>query len=290
MAVVGIGARSPVDRELRHAKYEGQETVMSKIRCWQVDAFTDRPFAGNPAAICWLESEADPAWMQSVAAEMNLSETAFVRRLKDGLELRWFTPAVEVDLCGHATLATAHALWSSDLVPKGSPLFFHTRSGLLTCTQDDRFIELDFPATPASVAEPPALLFEALGAKPSFVGKSRFDCLAVFESPSVLRNLRPDFPKLGRIPVRGVIVTAPSDVSGFDFISRFFAPAVGVDEDPVCGSAHCCLAPYWAGRLGKLNLMAYQASARGGVLRLRMNGDRVILGGQAVTVWQGELL
>lgn len=263
---------------------------MPKTRCWQVDAFTDRPFAGNPAAVCWLDSVADPTWMQSVAAEMNLAETAFVRPLQEGLELRWFTPTVEVDLCGHATLATAHALWSSDLVPKGAPLCFHTKSGLLTCTQDGSFIELDFPATPAAAAAPPALLAEALGAQPAFVGKSRFDYLAVFESPQVLRNLRPDFRKLVQIPARGVIVTAPSDTSPFDFLSRFFAPAVGVDEDPVCGSAHCCLTPYWADRLRKENLLAYQASARGGVLRLRRNGDRVILGGQAVTIWQGELL
>ena len=262
---------------------------MSRIRCWQVDAFTDRPFAGNPAAICWLDSEADPVWMQSVAAEFNLSETAFVRRLPDGLELRWFTPAIEVDLCGHATLATAHALWSSDLVPQGEPLHFHTRSGLLTCTQDGNFIELDFPATPATAVEPPATLSDALGAEAGFVAKSRFDLLAVFESPDVVRQLRPDFRMLGHIPVRGVIVTAPSDNPEYDFISRFFAPNCGVDEDPVCGSAHCSLTPYWAQRLGKQRLMAHQVSARGGVLRLRQNGDRVILGGQAVTVWQGEM-
>jgi predicted PhzF superfamily epimerase YddE/YHI9 len=263
---------------------------MSRVRCWQVDAFTDRPFAGNPAAVCWLESAADPAWMQSVAAEMNLSETAFVRPLPEGHELRWFTPTVEVDLCGHATLATAHALWSGGLVPGGTPLHFHTKSGLLTCTQDGPFIELDFPATPPAAADPPPLLAEALGAPPDFVGKSRFDYLAVFESPHVLRHLRPDFQKLARIPTRGVIVTAPSDTPQFDFLSRFFAPAVGVNEDPVCGSAHCCLTPYWSARLGKETLMAHQASPRGGTLRLRPHADRVLLAGQAVTVWQGELL
>ncbi len=263
---------------------------MSPIRCWQVDAFTNRLFGGNPAAICWLEDEADPIWMQSVASEMNLSETAFVRRLSDGHELRWFTPTVEVDLCGHATLATAHALWSSDLVPQGEPLRFHTRSGVLTCTQNGDFIELDFPATPPnSVAIPPALS-EALGAEPSYVGKSCFDYLAVFDSAEDVRTLKPDFRKLEKIPVRGVIVTAAADDPRFDFVSRFFAPALGVDEDPVCGSAHCCLTPYWAERLNKTDLMAHQVSARGGVLRLRLNGDRVILGGQAVTVWRGELL
>ena len=263
---------------------------MSPIRCWQVDAFTNRLFGGNPAAICWLESEADPKWMQSVASEMNLSETAFVRRLSDGLELRWFTPLAEVDLCGHATLATAHALWSSDLVSQGEPLRFHTRSGVLTCTQNGDFIELDFPATPATSVAIPATLIEALGVEPSYLGKSRFDYLAVFDSAEAVRTLKPDFRKLEKIPVRGIIVTAPADDPQFDFVSRFFAPALGVDEDPVCGSAHCCLTPYWAERLNKTELMANQVSARGGVLRLRLNGDRVILGGQAVTVWRGELL
>ncbi len=262
---------------------------MPSIKCWQVDAFANRPFAGNPAAICWLEKEADPAWMQALAAEMNLSETAFVRRLENAYELRWFTPTVEVDLCGHATLAAAHALWSAGIAPP-EPLRFQTRSGLLACTQAGDFIELDFPATPATPIAAPELLIEALGVEPVLVGKSKFYTLVVVDSPDVVRTVRPDFRKLGQLPTLGVIVTAPSDDAKFDFISRFFAPALGVDEDPVCGSAHCCLAPYWGERLGKTRLMAYQASARGGVLRLRLNGDRVVLGGQAVTVWQGELL
>ncbi|MFO0918386.1 MAG: PhzF family phenazine biosynthesis protein [Planctomycetaceae bacterium] len=259
------------------------------MKCWQVNAFTSRPFAGNPAAICWLETAADPNWMQAVAAEMNLSETAFVRPLSNGLELRWFTPTVEVDLCGHATLATAHALWSHQGLPLEKPLQFHTRSGVLTCRRDGDFIHLDFPATPPSPAVPPALLAEALGAQPAFVGQSRFDLLAAFDTAETVRTLRPDFRQLEKIPVRGVIVTAPADDSRFDFVSRFFAPNVGVDEDPVCGSAHCCLTPYWGERLSKTELMAHQVSKRGGYLRLRWNGDRVILGGQAVTVWQGEL-
>jgi PhzF family phenazine biosynthesis protein len=264
---------------------------MARIKCWQVDAFTDRPFAGNPAAVCWLESEADAAWMQAVAAEMNLSETAFVRRLAEGFELRWFTPAVEVDLCGHATLATAHALWTTGIAESGPPLRFHTRSGILTCTRTDGFIELDFPSLPASAASPEHGLLDALGVDdPEFVGKTRFDYLVVLDSPEKVRSLRPEFRKLAAVPARGVIVTARCHEPPYDFISRFFAPAVGVDEDPVCGSAHCCLAPFWAERLQKQELLAYQASARGGVLRLRLNGDRVILGGQAVTVWQGELL
>jgi len=260
------------------------------MKLWQVDAFTDRPFAGNPAAVCWLEEAADPAWMQAVAAEMNLAETAFVRRLDEGHELRWFTPTVEVDLCGHATLATAHAVWEGGLAPAGAPLRFSTRSGVLTCVRDGDWIELDFPSTPASPAEPPEGLLDALGVAPVFLGRSRFDYLAVLDSERAVRSVRPEFRRLGEVEARGVIVTAPSDDPGYDFVSRFFAPAVGVDEDPVCGSAHCCLAPYWSERLGKTELSARQVSARGGVLRLRNRGERVTLGGKAVTVLRGELV
>jgi PhzF family phenazine biosynthesis protein len=262
---------------------------MPRVKCWQVDAFSNRPFAGNPAAICWLESEADAGWMQAVAAEMNLSETAFVRPVENGYQLRWFTPTVEVDLCGHATLAAAHALWDSGIAG-AEPLRFQTRSGLLTCTRAGEFIELDFPATPADPMPPSDLLREALGVDPVLVGKSKYYTLVVVDSPQAVRSVRPNFRKLAEEPTLGAIVTAASDDPRFDFISRFFAPAMGVDEDPVCGSAHCCLAPYWAERLGRTELTAFQASARGGVLRLRLNGDRVVLGGQAVTVWQGELL
>lgn len=267
-----------------------RNSLMPGIRCWQVDAFTNRPFAGNPAAVCWLETEADPEWMQSVAAEMNLSETAFVRRVDDEFELRWFTPTVEVDLCGHATLATAHALWFARLVSVDQALRFRTRSGVLTCVREGEFIELNFPSTPPTEVAIPETLSKVLGASPVYVGQSRFDYLAVFESAQIVRSLKPDFRALEAFPVRGVIVSAPADEPEFDFVSRFFAPNVGVDEDPVCGSAHCCLTPYWAARLKKHQLMANQVSARGGVLRLRLDGDRVRLGGQAVTVWQGELL
>lgn len=263
---------------------------MKPVRCWQVDAFTDRPFAGNPAAVCWLEEAVDPHWMQAVAAEMNLSETAFVRKTDHGLELRWFTPTVEVDLCGHATLATAHALFSANLVEREQPIRFQTRSGVLTCTPAGRFIELDFPATPSHPIEIPELLVESLGVTPVYYAASKFYSMAVVESAAIVCAVQPDFQKLGQLPTLGVIITALSDDPQFDFVSRFFAPALGVNEDPVCGSAHCCLTPYWGERLGKRELMAYQASARGGVLKLRWNNDRVILGGQAVTVWQGELL
>ncbi len=267
---------------------------MPGIPCWQVDAFTNRPYAGNPAAICWLEEgPVDAAWMQAVAAEMNLAETAFVRPLNDGLlELRWFTPTVEVDLCGHATLATAHALWSAGLVDRAQPLKFQTRSGLLTADRDGDFIELDFPALPPTAAAPPPGLLDALRlhTAPGFIGKTKFDYLVVLDSEAAVRAVAPDFAHLREIPMRGVIVTAPASTPGFDCASRFFAPAVGVDEDPVCGSAHCCLAVYWSEQLGRPDVMALQVSNRTGILRLRTVGDRVRLGGQAVTVWEGRLL
>lgn len=255
-----------------------------------VDAFTNRPFAGNPAAVCLLEQPRDADWMQAVAAEMNLSETAFVRRLDNDFELRWFTPAIEVELCGHATLASAHALWTEGHVKTGQPIRFHTKSGVLTCTQAGDFIELDFPATPAKEAEPPAGLLDALGVQPSFVGKSKFDRFILVESESIVRSLKPDFAILRQISMRGVIVTSLSDDPQFDFVSRYFAPGAGIDEDPVTGSAHCCLGPYWSERLGKIEMTAFQASSRSGIVRVRVNGDRVLLGGQAVTVMRGELL
>lgn len=261
-----------------------------RVRCLQIDAFTDRPYAGNPAAVCLLEEDRDSDWMQAVAAEMNLSETAFVRALDDGFELRWFTPAIEVDLCGHATLASAYALWAEGMVDQSQPIRFHTKSKVLTCTQDGDIIELDFPATPVLEAEPPAGLLGALGVQPTFVGKSKFDKFLVVESEQAVRALNPDFAALRRISTRGVIVTSTSDDPRFDFISRFFAPGAGIDEDPVTGSAHCCLGPYWSDQLGKTEMTAFQASARGGVVRVRVNRDRVLLGGQAVTVMKGELV
>lgn len=263
---------------------------MQGTRCWQVDAFTDRPFGGNPAAICLLDADVPDEWMQAVAAEMNLSETAFVRRNRDEWELRWFTPTVEVDLCGHATLATAHALWTAGVASHDQQLRFLTKSGPLTCRRFNDLIELDFPALPAVRTDPPEGLLAALGIEqPRAVSRSRFDYLVELETAQVLRSLRPNFRELAVIPTRGVIVTAPSDQPDFDFLSRFFAPAVGIDEDPVCGSAHCSLAPLWADRLGKSELWAYQASARGGILRLRIDNDRIGLAGQAVTVWEGIL-
>jgi PhzF family phenazine biosynthesis protein len=227
--------------------------------------------------------------MQDVAREMNLSETAFLVREGDSFNLRWFTPAVEVDLCGHATLASAHILWESGVLEPGDQARFQSKSGLLTAAKRGSWVEMDFPATPETAAEPPPGLIEALGAKPVYVGKSRFDFLAQVESEGVVRSLNPDFSRLAKVPARGVIVTSRSADPAFDFVSRFFAPASGIDEDPVTGSAHCCLAPFWAQRLGKSEMTAYQASARGGVVKVRDAGKRVYLGGQAATVFRGKL-
>lgn len=257
-----------------------------------VDAFTERPFAGNPAAVCILSEERPDVWLQSVASEMNLSETAFLRREGDGWRLRWFTPAVEVDLCGHATLAAAHTLWEAGLAHAEATLVFRTKSGALSAARRGDAIELDFPAETASPAEAPPGLLEALGARARSVGRNRLDFLVELDSEDHLRDLRPDFPGLARAcgPARGVIVTAPSGSPKFDFVSRYFAPSCGIDEDPVTGSAHCCLGPFWAARLGKATLIGFQASRRGGVVGVRVAGSRVFLGGRAVTVLRGELV
>lgn len=266
------------------------DTIMS-LRIVQVDAFTPTPFAGNPAAVCVLQAPEPEQWMKQVAREMNLSETAFLTPQDGGFNLRWLTPAVEVDLCGHATLASAHVLWQDGHLPEGRQARFHTRSGLLTADRRGDWIEMDFPVKQATAAEAPAELLPALGASAArYVGRNAFDYLVEVESEEVLRALAPDHSTLRRLPVRGVIVTARGEHGGFDFVSRFFAPGAGVDEDPVTGSAHTALAPYWASLLGKSEMVGYQASARGGVVKVRLESDRVILGGQAVTVMTGELL
>jgi PhzF family phenazine biosynthesis protein len=261
-------------------------------RIVQVDAFTNKPFSGNPAAVCVLAQPAPEQWMRNVAREMNLAETAFLMPHDEGeFRLRWFTPTVEVDLCGHATVASAHVLWQDGHLPAGQQARFHTRSGLLLADQRGEWIELDFPAKVAVAAEAPAELLPALGvAQAAFVGKNAFDYLVEVDSEETLRALAPDHIRLRKLPVRGVIVTARSEGGEFDFVSRFFAPGSGIDEDPVTGSAHCALGPYWGERLGKREFTAFQASPRGGVIRVRLEGDRVILGGQAVTVLTGELL
>jgi PhzF family phenazine biosynthesis protein len=257
---------------------------------FQVDAFTDKPFAGNPAAVCVLTEAADEAWMQHLANEMNLSETAFLVPQGDGYNLRWFTPAVEVELCGHATLASAHILWEQDFLAPENPARFYTRSGLLGAVRKDAWIELDFPAEPEKQTEIPQDLFKALGTPAQYVGKNRFDFILEFESAEMVRKMSPDFTLLSKLSARGFIVTSRSDAGVYDFVSRFFAPAAGVNEDPVTGSAHCCLGPYWARKLGKNELTGYQASARGGVVKVRVGDDRVYIAGQAVTVMRGTLL
>jgi PhzF family phenazine biosynthesis protein len=260
------------------------------MRLLQIDAFTAHAFRGNPAAVCLLDREREASWMQDVASEMNLSETAFLLTAEDGFSLRWFTPAIEVALCGHATLASAHALWEERLLAPGLQARFHTKSGLLTADRRGDLIELDFPATREERADPPPGLLESLGIPdPVYSGRNKFDYLVEVESEDMLRALDPDHGRLRSLPIRGVIVTSRSASGEYDFVSRFFAPGSGVDEDPVTGSAHCCLAPYWSSRLGKTEMVAFQASRRGGVVRVRVEGDRVKLGGQAVTVLRGNL-
>ena len=262
----------------------------------QVDAFTETPFSGNPAAVCLLKEAMSSQWMQSVASEMNLSETAFVSPRADGsFDLRWFTPVTEVDLCGHATLASAHALWESGRIERSEEARFHTRSGLLTARWRQNGIEMDFPAQIEAAAEAPQLLLDALGVTPSYVGRNETDYLVELGSETEVRAAAPDFRRLAELPIRGVMITAAGDASStestpYDFVSRFFAPAAGIDEDPVTGSSHCCLGPFWSRRLGRDTLTGFQASARGGVVGLQVSGERVRLSGNAVTVMRADLL
>jgi PhzF family phenazine biosynthesis protein len=269
---------------------------------FQVDAFTDTPFAGNPAAVCLLDAPRSADWMQAVAAEMNLSETAFLRPAEadgdlpeaDAYRLRWFTPTREVDLCGHATLASAHVLWATDRLGADQPARFHTASGTLTATREASWITMDFPADapdPISDADRVALA-AALGADVAFAGRSERDLLAVLDDPDAVRALTPDMDQVQRLNARGVIATAPADGDDHDFVSRFFAPQSGVPEDPVTGSAHCCLGPYWSGRLGQNALVGRQVSERGGTVRVQLDGPaspRVALQGQAIAVLEGTI-
>jgi PhzF family phenazine biosynthesis protein len=268
------------------AAMDGRAMSVS-IAC--VDAFTDRAFAGNPAAVCLLDGPREAAWMQQMAAEMNLAETAFVLRESGGFGLRWFTPAVEVDLCGHATLATAHVLWSDGIVAAGDAIEFRTRSGRLGASQRDGLIELDFPSEAAAEVATPAGLAAALGTDILWAGRNRMDVIVEVAGERELRGLTPDLAAIGKLEARGLIVTCKGDGTAYDFLSRFFAPQSGINEDPVTGSAHCCLAPFWAARLKRTSLVGFQASSRGGEVRVTVNGPRVILGGRAVTVYSGTL-
>jgi PhzF family phenazine biosynthesis protein len=260
------------------------------LELFQIDAFTDKPFKGNPAAVCILPGPKDPVWMQDVAREMNLSETAFLYSNADGFNLRWFTPTVEEDLCGHATLASAHILWEMGHLKRNEQARFFSRSGLLTAELKGNWIELDFPAEPAIPVSIPEDLEHALGVAPKNVSKNRLDYLVEVDSEKVVRDLKPDFNRLCQIPSRGFIITSRATTGDYDFVSRFFAPQEGIPEDPVTGSAHCCLGPFWADRLGKEEMIAYQASSRGGVIRVRVCGQRVRLSGQAVTIFQGKII
>ncbi len=257
---------------------------------FQVDAFTGRPFAGNPAAVTILDRDMPSAWMQAVGREMNLSETAFLKKRGDeGWDLRWFTPTIEVDLCGHATLASAHVLWEQGYLPPDETARFQTRSGILTARREDGWIVLDFPADPVAAIDAPADLTEGLGVTPLFTGRSRFDYLVELPDEPAVKAVLPDFRRLAALQTRGVIITAGAAGEG-DFVSRFFAPASGIDEDPATGSAHCALAVFWAERLRRTHLVGRQVSARGGTVRVSVEGDRVALSGQAVTVMCGTLL
>lgn len=258
------------------------------VEIFQVDAFASRPFAGNPAAVCVLAGAVDARWMQSLAGEMNLSETAFLWPEGDGHRLRWFTPATEVELCGHATLAAAHVLWESGALARHHDALFETLGGRLTARRGGDLIRLDFPALRGETVAPPPALEAALGVAVLAASRGRFDLLVEVDDGAAVRRLAPDYRALSGLDCRGVIVTARGDGT-HDFVSRYFAPACGIDEDPVTGSAHCQLAPYWAERLGKRTMVGHQASARGGDVRVRMRGDRVELAGRAVTVWRGRL-
>ncbi len=259
-------------------------------RIVQVDSFTDRPFSGNPAAVCIMKEPADEQWMQAVAQEMNLSETAFLYPDQDCYQLRWFTPQIEVDLCGHATLASAHVLWEEGLLPSDRQARFKTRSGLLTADKRGGIIELDFPALATEDALAPPDLVDALGVTSSRAGKGSDFYLVEVDSETTVRMTKPDFSALARGGYKSVVITSQASTPDFDIVSRFFAPGFGIDEDPVTGSAHCCLGPYWQRRLNKSVFRAYQASARGGAVHVTVEGDRVRLGGNAVTVFHGELV
>ena len=263
--------------------------MSSSTQYFVVDAFTDRPFAGNPAAVVPIQAWRDNQWLQNVAMEMNLSETAFLVANDKSFDLRWFTPKAEVDLCGHATLASAVVLAQIGKLADGSSVAFSTRSGVLTTERHGSLFQLDFPALTAAPSEPPPGLLESLNVAARHVGQSKFDFIIEVECEKMVHSIAPDFNRLASVKCRGVIVTAKSDNPQFDFVSRFFAPAVGVNEDPVTGSAHCLLAPYWGARLGKSRMVGYQASSRGGVVQVEVRGDRVMLGGEGVVFARGHI-
>ena len=262
---------------------------MTEIPLYQVDAFTDAPFHGNPAGVCLLPAPRSAEWMLQVAAEMNLSETAFLVKQSEGFDLRWFTPTVEIELCGHATLASAQVLYEKRIAAPGDTLQFHTLSGVLRATQSQGWVQLDFPARKLIPCSENEIVSAALQLVPEECYQSGENLLYVLEDESAVHHLAPDFGALARAPFHGIIVTAPANGGKFDFVSRFFAPAIGINEDPVTGSSHCTLTPYWQERLHKDYLQAYQASSRGGELAVHASGERVYISGQAVTVFETRL-
>ncbi len=292
--LIVLSYSSGVYRSLpRRETTSGKEQPV-RFSLFQVDAFTDKVFSGNPAAVCLLTEPRSDQWMQQMAQEMNLSETAFVCLYARALHLRWFTPTVEVELCGHATLASAHVLWETGYLQPKEVVHFHTHSGVLSARRTGvrgELIELDFPAERVEEVAMSPDLARALAVPVTSSWKTKgMIYLVETDSEQTLRKMKPDISVLAYLPVRSVILTSRATTTGYDFVSRYFAPQLGVSEDPVTGLAHCCLAPFWSQRLGKQALVAYQASARGGVLHLGVSGERVYLSGQAVTVFRGELL
>ncbi len=254
-----------------------------------LNAFTDQAFKGNPAAVCLLSEEKDSGWMQSIAKEMNLPVTAFINRFKNDFYLRWFTPSTEIPICGHGTLASSYYLWEKGFVKKEKPILYHTKSGVLKAQFIDGWVQLEFPSILEEKTIAPDLLLRALGVEPIYVGENKLDYLVEVASENIVRNLKPSIDLIAQLPVRGVIVTSHSNSNEFDFVSRFFSPAQGLSEDYVTGSAHCCLGPYWKSKLQKSDFTAYQASERGGILKVKVIDDKVLLSGKAVTVFEGHL-
>ncbi len=266
------------------------------MKIFQVDSFTDRPFKGNPAGVCLLENKQAESWMQNIAMEMNLSETAFLIKSNEGFNLRWFTPKIEVPLCGHATLASAHILWEEGILEEKKLGRFYTKSGELVCEKVDNWIEMAFPSRQVRRVETSESLMNALKLTGREMKLYRYDgngeilYLVEVASDRIVKELSPDFERLKSEDAKAVMITARSSSKEYDFVSRFFAPSLGVDEDPVTGSAHCYLAPYWGKKLNKNELIGYQTSKRGGVVKCELRGEKVIIKGQAVTVLKGELV
>jgi PhzF family phenazine biosynthesis protein len=261
----------------------------ASMQIYQVAAFTEEPFHGNPAVVCFLSEPKNDGWMQSVATEMNMPVTAFLYKNDDHYSLRWFTSTTEIPICGHGTLASAHILYDLNHISREASATFMTKSGWLTANFNAGWIEFTFPSKPDQKTIAPKKLNQALGVKPTYVGKNHFDYIVEVEGEDVVKNLKPNIDIIAQMPVRGVIVTSVSNSNKYDFVSRFFSPAQGIDEDAVTGSAHCCLGPYWERKLNKSDFIAFQASSRGGILKIRVNGERVLLAGKAMTVLEGKL-